>query len=88
MIVGKQEVALYGLAVAKESLDFIGQNSLGQRESNARKCFVVLVATTTAVAISVATTDSRLMVDQLFVCNYQLEVAAIVRKASMLVSFR
>lgn len=78
MIVGKQEVALYGLAVAKESLDFIGQNSLGQRESNARTCFVVLVATT----------DSRLMVGQLLVCNYQLEVAAIMRKASMLVSFR
>ena len=72
---------------------------MGQKQSNARACFVVLVANTTAVvihlkagfdAISVATTTTglHLMVCQLFLCNHLMEVAATVRKASMLVSFR
>ena len=69
---------------------------MGQKKSNAHACLVVLVGTTTAVihlkagfdAISVATTGSRLMVCQLFLCSHLMEVAATVRKASMLVSFR
>ena len=70
---------------------------MGQKKSNAHACLVVLVGTTTAVihlkagfdAISVATTTGlHLMVCQQFLCNHLMEVAATVRKASMLVSFR
>ena len=71
---------------------------MGQKQSNARACFVVLVANTTAVvihlkagfdAISVATTTgSHLMVCQQFLCNHLMEVAETVKKANMLVSFR
>ena len=70
---------------------------MGQKKSNAHACLVILVGTTTAVvihlkagfdAISVATTGSRLMICQLFLCSHLMEVAATVRKASMLVSFR
>ena len=70
---------------------------MGQKQSNARACFVVLVANTAVVihlkagfdAILVATTTgSHLMVCQLFLCNHLMEVAATVKKANMLVSFR